>query len=118
MNNHLKKSAKDHKAAKKDEEFPTRLVAPTTNFTAGFPRLGYLGIRKIFDNKNIIYDNKTLVQASDFKKELESLKLKSKDTTVISLDVKAMYPSIKFNVVRKAVEYFAKDSNDEELQTK
>ena len=45
---------KDHKNPDKDGDFPTRIVIPATNFTAGFPKLGFTGIRNIFNKNNII----------------------------------------------------------------
>jgi hypothetical protein len=39
---------KDHKKPDYDGNFPTRLVVPATNFTAGFPKLGYMGSKKHF----------------------------------------------------------------------
>ena len=38
---------KNHKPLR-DGEYPTRLVVPVTNFTAGFANLGYWGIKAIF----------------------------------------------------------------------
>eukprot|EP00957_Ditylum_brightwellii_P140423 10699254-Ditylum_brightwellii.AAC.1 len=40
---------KDHKK-KKNGHYPTRLVIPATNFAATFSKIGYLGIKKIFDD--------------------------------------------------------------------
>jgi hypothetical protein len=44
---------KDHKKKDKWGQYPTRLVIPATNFTSAFPKLGYLGIKKIFDDETI-----------------------------------------------------------------
>ena len=46
---------KDHKPADAEGNFPTHLVVPATNFTAGFPKMGYLGIKKIFEENGIKY---------------------------------------------------------------
>ena len=47
---------KDHKEMKADRTYPTRLVVPATNFTAGFSNAGYRGIKKILDdNKQVNY---------------------------------------------------------------
>jgi hypothetical protein len=37
---------KDHKPLEEDGNFPRRIIIPATNFTAGFPKVGYQGIRK------------------------------------------------------------------------
>jgi len=60
------------------------------------------------------YSRNTINQASDLKNDLESMKLNRKEVTTISLDIEAMYPSITFNMVRKAIEFFAKKLNDEQ----
>ena len=50
---------KDHKKKDSDGNFPTRLVVPATNFTAAFPKIGYIGIKKIFEHEKINYSKKT-----------------------------------------------------------
>ena len=35
---------KYHKKANEERDYPSRLIVPASNFTSGFPRLGYLGI--------------------------------------------------------------------------
>ena len=52
---------KDHKDPNDDGSYPTRLIVPATNFTAAFPKLGYLGIKNIFDTAGINYTRKTIV---------------------------------------------------------
>ena len=58
---------KDHKKPDANGDFPTRLVVPATNFTAAFPNIGYRAIKKIFDDNNIAYGTRTIIQASDLK---------------------------------------------------
>ena len=41
---------KDHKDPDELNNYPTRLVVPANNFTSAFPKLGYMGIKKIFDD--------------------------------------------------------------------
>ena len=100
---------KDHKEKKDNGEFPTRLIIPATNFTTGFPRLGYTGIRKIFDQAKIDYKKKTIIQASDLKEIRESLGINTETSTIVSLDAIDMYPSINFDMVIKAVEYYGRN---------
>jgi len=64
---------KDHKKKNGKGEFPTRLVVPATNFTAGFSKAGYLGIKNIFDKNGIDYSRSTIIQASQLKSRLEKL---------------------------------------------
>ena len=68
----------DHKKKDRNNNFPTRLVVPATNFTAAFPKIGYIGIKKIFDNGNVNYLRKTIIQASDLKESLVSLMITKK----------------------------------------
>ena len=39
---------KDHKKPNEQGEYPSRLTVPANIFTSAFPRLGYLGIKRIF----------------------------------------------------------------------
>lgn len=100
---------KDHKEANDDGVFPTRLICPATNFTSGFPKAGYRGIKKILDENEVNYTKSTIIQASQLKTSLEKLQLKESEVTIVSFDAVEMYPSIKYKLVRKAVQYFAKD---------
>jgi hypothetical protein len=52
---------KDHKKMDKEGNYPTRLVVPANNFTSTFPKLGYLGIKKIFDTNNVEYMKHTII---------------------------------------------------------
>jgi hypothetical protein len=87
---------KDHKKKDKWGNFPTRLVIPATNFTSAFPKLGYMGIKKIFDDEKVNYMKKTIVQASHAKGILEKLFINKSSHTVFSLDIKSFYPSVTY----------------------
>ena len=43
----------DHKKSNEQGEYPSRLIVTANNFTSGFPRLGYLGIKRICDSNKI-----------------------------------------------------------------
>ena len=90
-----------------------------SNFTAGFPKLGYTAIKKIFDLNNIIrYGQHNLIQAADLKNKLEELGLKQNGATLASIDAKMMYPSSKFGLIEKAIDFYsAKLDNDEDKET-
>lgn len=64
---------KDHKDPNDNGSYPTRLIVPATNFTAAFPKLGYLRIKNIFDTTGINYKWKTIMQASSLKAKLEKM---------------------------------------------
>eukprot|EP00957_Ditylum_brightwellii_P198074 15090802-Ditylum_brightwellii.AAC.1 len=69
---------KDHKDRETNGDYLTRLVIPATNFTATFSKVGYTAIK----------------QSSDLKEKLEGLKLTKDDVTLMSLDIKNMYPLV------------------------
>ena len=51
---------------------------------------------------------------SDLKEELETLRIRKKEVTISKLDIVAIYPSIQFLIVKKAVEHFSTDLPREE----
>ena len=85
---------KDHKTINKNREFPTRLVIPTTNFTATFSKMGYLGIKRCLDKVKLNYSRNSIVQASYLEEILEELGLKKEEVTIALVDAINMYPSI------------------------
>jgi hypothetical protein len=52
---------KGHKDPDELMNYPTRLVVPANNFTSAFPKLGYMGIKKISDDNKINYKKRTIV---------------------------------------------------------
>jgi hypothetical protein len=93
-------------------EYVTRLIVPTTNFTAAFPKVGYLGINFFYQN-GIDYSGSTITQASQLKATLKKLIIMKDKVTIISFEAVRMYPSIKYKFIKKAVRYFAGDLNVE-----
>ena len=49
--------------------------------------------------------------------ENSCLNLKKDECTIFSFDAEAMYPSIKFGLIKKAVEYFSENLTIEEENT-
>eukprot|EP00957_Ditylum_brightwellii_P032814 2487569-Ditylum_brightwellii.AAC.1 len=96
---------KDHKKLKSDGNFPTWLVIPTTNFTATFSKIGYMGIKGTLDEHKVNYSKHTIIQASDLKHYLEVLHLTADKVTLMSLDIDNMYPSIRVKLIQKAMDY-------------
>jgi hypothetical protein len=94
-------------------EYVTRLIVPATNFKAAFPKVGYLGIKNIFDQNGIDYSGSTITQASQLKATLKKLDLKKDDITIISFDAVRMYPSIKYKFVKRAIRHFMGHLNAE-----
>ena len=87
---------------------------PAKNLTAGFPHVGQHGLRNILDKNMVDYERKTIKQASDLKQDLEKLNIKRSNSTIVTVDIEAMYPSIQFIHVQKAVEYFLRDAPQED----
>ena len=87
-------------------EFPTRLVITSTNVSATFAKVGYLGLKthigKEWDKLYNIHN----FQASQVEEEWEILNWKINEVTIASIDAVSMYPSIKFPLVKKAILYF------------
>ena len=90
-------------------EFTTRLVIQATNFSATFEKIGYLGLKNILEKNDINYTKFTIVQASQVKVEWEILNWKGNEVTIASIDAVAIYPSIKFTLVKKAISYFTRN---------
>ena len=105
---------KDHKKKNEHGDFPTRLVVPAKNFTAGFPHVGQRGIKEILDRNKINYMKKTIVQALDLKQKLEALNITRSDYTIATIDAKNMYPSVKFGHIEKAVSFFLRNASDDD----
>ena len=85
---------KDHKEVNKTTgDYPSRLVVPARNFTAGFPHVWQRGITALPKTNKVNYKRKTIKQASNTKEDLEKLKIKKPENSVVTLDVEAMYPS-------------------------
>jgi hypothetical protein len=81
-------------------------------------KLGYLAIRRILDSNHVDYSKRTIVQASDLKEKLESLRICQDDVSIISLDIEAaVYPSIKFKHVQNVVEYFSSGLSERGIET-
>ena len=88
---------------------------PASNFTSAFPDIGYRGIKHIFDMNKVKCMTKTIIQASDLKRDIEKLGITRHNTTIASIDAEAFYPSVRFKLVKKAVNFFAKGLKAEEL---
>ena len=90
------------------------MVVPSKNFTSGFPHVGQRGIKEILDKNKINYSRKTIIKASDLKAKLEGLNINQATHSVISIDAVKMYPSVKFEMIERAVNYFLRNASDED----
>eukprot|EP00957_Ditylum_brightwellii_P028189 2128856-Ditylum_brightwellii.AAC.1 len=98
---------KDHKEPEANGEYPTRLVIPATNFTATFLKVGYIAIQKVLDRNRVDYNGFIIVQSSDLKEKLEKLGLTKDKVTMMSLDIKNMYPLVRVKLIKKALEFYS-----------
>jgi hypothetical protein len=98
---------KDHKPTLPDGSYPTRLIIPASNFVSAFPKVGYLGIKKILQEHKLDCMPYNIEQASHLKTQIEELHLTPKTNTIISIDAQDYYPSIKFKLVKQAIDYFS-----------
>ena len=87
-------------------EYLVRLICPATNFIAIFDKIGHKGIMDVLNRYGINFSTNNIVQALDLKEDLEKLKIRSDDATIVSFDAVKMYPSITLGMVKTAVEYF------------
>ena len=93
------------------------MVIPTTNFTATFSKIGYLGIKRYLEKGEVNYSRNSIFQASDLKETLEELGLKKEEVTIASVDAINMYPSIKLATIKKAVRFFVRKLTSEVKKT-
>jgi hypothetical protein len=70
-------------------------------------------IKSIFNEHNINFEAPIIIQASSLKENLEELGLKQGNCVIASVNIEAMYPSIKFDVIKIAVVYYARNITDE-----
>ena len=100
---------KDHKK-EKDKNlrgfFGLRFVVPSNRQTGCFSKLGYRGIQAIYEKYGIEYSPRTIVNSYHLKSELEEMSLQRHFSTIVSIDIVKMYPSIKYQVIEQAVLWF------------
>ena len=97
---------KDHKDKDEEGNYPMRLIVLASNFTAAFLKVGYLGIKALFNKNSIDYQKATIIHAGQLKLKLEKLNLKQGEVTIASFNAVEMYLSIKYKLVEKAVLFF------------
>eukprot|EP00957_Ditylum_brightwellii_P129950 9911671-Ditylum_brightwellii.AAC.1 len=69
----------DQKDKKENGNYPTRLAIPAMTFMAKFSKISYIGIKRVLDDNQVNYATLMIIQASDLKKKLETMKLKSEE---------------------------------------
>lgn len=82
-------------------------MIPAENFTTGFSKLGYKGIKDIFDTVGVNYARPMITNAETLKFDLLDLPIKQYWCTLCSIDIENMYPLIIFDLIKQALTYFA-----------
>ena len=106
---------KDHKPPDEAGNYPTRLLIPATNFTQCFAKIGYKAIKAVLHAHCIQYNRHTITQSSHLKCTLERLNLNTVNCAVTSIDIRDMYPSCKFKLIKQAIHYYSEDFTEEEM---
>ena len=104
---------KDHKKNLPNGDPSVRLVVPGRNFCAGFPNVGYRGLKKLLEDLGVNYSRHTIIQASNVARKIDQMTIKRENHTIISIDAQKMYPSIQAGMIEIAVNCFLGKANRE-----
>lgn len=74
-------------------------------------------MKHLLDKNEVNYERKTIKHAMQLKEDLEKLNIKRHQSSIVTLDIEAMYPSIQIEHVKRAVEYFLRDAPEEDKKT-
>jgi hypothetical protein len=100
-------SVKDHKLVKANGRHPTRLIVLVHNFTQCLSKLASKSIEKSFLRANINFEKHTLKNFLALKRKFESMDLQWDNVTIVSLDIKDMYPQCQFKAVKAVVRHYS-----------
>eukprot|EP00957_Ditylum_brightwellii_P155915 11868638-Ditylum_brightwellii.AAC.1 len=90
---------KDHKDKEENRDYPMQLLIPAMNFMA------------VFENR-LSWDK----EMSDLKEKLEKLNLRRDEVTLMSLDIKNMYPLVWLRLILKALKYYGHNLLEEDMR--
>lgn len=109
-------TVKDHKPPNADGNYPMRTIVSAHNFTQGFAKLASQGLQAIFERNSIQHGKRTILNSYDLKSRIERLqsegKIDATNITIISFDIKDMYPMSKYEDVVKAVRHYSRVLDD------
>eukprot|EP00957_Ditylum_brightwellii_P001744 134325-Ditylum_brightwellii.AAC.1 len=71
-----------------------------------------MGIKKVLNEHGVNYAKHTIVQSLDLKEKFESCKLKRDEVMLMLLDIVDMYPSVRVNLIQKALQHHARNLPD------
>jgi hypothetical protein len=100
-------SIKDHKPLQPNGCHPTRLIVSAHNFTQCLSKLASKSIECTFGCADVNFKRHTLKNLLALKQKLEEIDISRGEVTIVSLDIKDMYPQCCFKAVQDAVQYYA-----------
>ncbi len=100
-------SIKDHIPVQVNGCHPTCLIISARNFTQCLSKLALKSIEHTFRRAGIIFQCHTPKSSIELNKRFENDNLQKDDCTIVSLDIKDMYPQCKFRAEKPAVRYCA-----------
>ena len=69
-----------------------------------------------FHASNIQCNKHIIVQTTHLKCDLEELKMKVNEASIASLNIKDMYPLIRYRLVQKVIQHYSLTFNEEESE--
>jgi hypothetical protein len=103
----LQLSVKYHKPHNPNDCYPTQLIVSAHNFTQCLSKIASKSIEATFRREAIQFEKHTLKNLLALKQQFEELKFKQESVTVVSLNIKDIYPQCHFKAVSDAVKHFA-----------
>lgn len=85
--------------------YHTRLIIPCNSFLACFQNIGYRSIKAKFDKYNINFE-RTIKNSDEMINKLRNLGINQNEHSIISWDIKSMYPNILIEYCEQALEFF------------
>jgi hypothetical protein len=101
-------SIKDHKPLQPNGWHPTHLIISAHNFTQCLSKLASKSIKHTFRRADVNFEHHTLKNLLALKCKLEEIDINQGEVTIVSLDIKDMYPQCHFKAVQDAVQHYAR----------
>ena len=99
-------SIKDHKPIQANGRHPTCLIVSVHNFTQCQSKVASKSIESTFRRAGVNFERHTLKNSLSLKKQFKRDDFQRDDCTIVSLDIKDMYPQCRFKAVKATVGYY------------
>ncbi len=99
-------SIKDHKPLQPNGHHPTHLIISAHNFTKCLSKLASKSIKRTFRHAEVNFERHTLKNLLALKCKLEEIDVNQGEVTIVSLDIKDMFPQCHFKAVQDAVQHY------------